>query len=272
MRNLIKFIGLYNYSLTFIALIFLSFFFLFNQNFVLKTFYFNSSNFISGTFYSLNKSVQDYFYLKETNRTLTLENKKLKKNFLDLNLSKDISGDSSNVEINFIAAEVINNSVNKTKNYITINRGSKHGIKEGMGVLSSSGVVGRVKYVSNNFSTVISVLNTSFFLSTIVKETNTICSINWDGSNPNKVKLLYVPKHININRGYIILTSSFDSIYPKGIEVGIVDSVNKNVNSNFYEIDITLSQDFYNLSSVYIIKEELSDEKLSLEKITNDEK
>ena len=109
-------------------------------------------------------------------------------------------------------------------------------------------------------------------MSTIVKETNTICSINWDGSNPNKVKLLYVPKHININRGYIILTSSFDSIYPKGIEVGIVDSVNKNVNSNFYEIDITLSQDFYNLSSVYIIKEELSDEKLSLEKITNDEK
>ena len=119
MRNLIKFIGLYNYSLTFIALIFLSFFFLFNQNFVLKTFYFNSSNFISGTFYSLNKSVQDYFYLKETNRTLTLENKKLKKNFLDLNLSKDIGGDSSNVEIDFIDAEVINNSVNKTKNYIT---------------------------------------------------------------------------------------------------------------------------------------------------------
>ena len=51
-----------------------------------------------------------------------------------------------------------------------------------------------------------------------------------------------------------------------------MDSVNKNVNSNFYEIDITLSQDFYNLSSVYILKEELSDEKLSLEKITNDEK
>ena len=151
MRNLIKLIGLYNYSLTFIALIFLSFFFLFNQNFVLKTFYFNSSNFVSGTFYSLNKSLQDYFYLKETNRILALENKKLKKNFLDLNLSKDISGDSSNVEINFIAAEVINNSVNKSKNYITINRGSKHGIKEGMGVLSSSGVVGRVKYVTNNF-------------------------------------------------------------------------------------------------------------------------
>ena len=109
-------------------------------------------------------------------------------------------------------------------------------------------------------------------MSTIIKETNTICSINWGGSDPNKVKLLYVPKHININKGYIILTSSFDSIYPKGIEVGIVDSVNKNVNSNFYEIDITLSQDFYNLSSVYIIKEELSDEKVSLEKITNDEK
>ena len=85
MRNLIKFIGLYNYYLTFIGLIFLSLFFLFNQNFVLKTFYFNSSNFVSGTFYSLNKSLQDYFYLKETNRILALENKKLKKKVEELN-------------------------------------------------------------------------------------------------------------------------------------------------------------------------------------------
>ena len=42
-----------------------------------------------------------------------------------------------------IEAEVINNSLRKRKNYITINKGSIDGIEEGMGVISNSGVVGK---------------------------------------------------------------------------------------------------------------------------------
>ena len=46
---------------------------------------------------------------------------------------------------------------------------------------------------------------------------------------------------------------SFDSIFPSGILIGKVNSINSEVNSNFYDIDILSSQNFYNLSKVYVI-------------------
>ena len=99
-----------------------------------------------------------------------------------------------------------------------------------------------------------------------------MATINWDGNDIKKTKLLYVPKHINIDIGGYILTSSYDSIFPKGIRVGTIDSFNNEVNSNFYDIIISLDQDFYNLSQVYIVNEEISEEKLILENLTTDEK
>ena len=155
MRNLIKFISLYNYSITFYLLVFFSSYFLVNDNFVLKTKYLNSSNYIIGTVFSFQTSITDYFRLEEKNKLLETENKLLKEKII--NTSENLYNDSLNsYSFSLIEAEVINNSLRKTKNYITINRGSKDGIKEGMGVISSLGIVGKIKYVSDNFSTIIS--------------------------------------------------------------------------------------------------------------------
>ena len=86
------------------------------------------------------------------------------------------------------------------------------------------------------------------------------------------MKLLYVPKHIDVEKGNLIITSSFDSIFPKGIEIGRIESINKNVNSNFSDIKVRLFQNFYELSQVFVVLDNFSSEKLELEKITTDEK
>ena len=271
MRNLLKFLGLYIYSIIFLILFFFSVTILINDNFILKTYYFNSSNYISGSFYSLNQSVKDYFFLNVKNKNLEKENQKLQEEIINIYISK-INKDSLIVnKPNIIGAEVINNSTNKSKNYLTLNKGTNHGISEGMGVLSANGVVGRVKYVSDNFSTVISLLNTSYYLSTNIKESNTISTINWDGNDSRFVKLLYVPKHIEAEKGNLIITSSFDSIFPKGIEIGRIDSINKNVNSNFSDITVRVFQNFYELSQVFVVLDNFTSEKLKLEKMTTDE-
>ncbi|MEL0008475.1 MAG: rod shape-determining protein MreC [Flammeovirgaceae bacterium] len=270
MRNLIKFISLYNYSITFYLLVFFSSYFLINDNFVLKTKYFNSSNYIIGSVFTFQNSIKNYFTLKEKNLLLEVENKQLKQELI--NTSNDFSNDSiDNYQFSLIEAEVINNSLRKTKNYITINKGIKHGVKEGMGVISNSGIIGKVKYVSDNFSTVISLLNTSFFVSSLIKESGTLSSVNWEGKDPSKLKLLYVPKHLDIVEGSDVVSSSFDSIYPKGILIGKIISVNREVNSNFYDIDISSSQNFYSISKVYVINNFMYEEKKSLEKITDEE-
>ena len=226
MRSLLKFISRYNYSITFFFLLLFSFFLVLNESFILRSFYFNSSNYISGSFYKVQNGILGYFSLESKNTILINENLKL------INRIKKLDSDYKSVAIDtstigFLSAQVINNSLNKSKNYITIDKGFKDGVRENLGVISSNGVIGKVKYVSDNFSTIISLLNTSFYLSTLVDETKTLSSINWDGKNPREVKLLYVPKHVPLEIGYSVITSSFDSIFPKGIEVGKISSINE---------------------------------------------
>ena len=267
MRNLIKLISLYNYSITFYLLLLISSYFLITENFVLKTKYFNSSNYIAGSVFSAQSRVSEYFLLKKKNTLLEAENKKLKESLTNI---RSINNFIENKQYNFIDAEIINNSIRKKNNYITINKGTKHGIKEGMGVISNLGIVGKVKYVSDNFATIISLLNNSYFVSSLVKNSNTLSSVTWNGNDPKILDLLYVPKHIDIQKGDSVITSSFDTIFPKGILIGEIVSINKDTNSNFYDIDIMSSQNFYNLSMVYVVDNILYKEKKALESDTDE--
>ena len=267
MRNLIKFIGLYNYSITFYSLFLIGLYFLINENIILKSKYFNSSNYISGSIYNFQSSITEYFNLREKNELLQFENKLL----IDRVTNFEKNTLAENDQYDFIDASVINNSIRKKKNYLTIDKGYDDGIREGMGVISNSGVVGKIKYVSKNFSTVISLLNTSYYVSSLISNSNTLSSVNWLGENPEELNLLYVPKHIEVYKGDSVITSSFDSIFPKGILLGQIISINKDVNSNFYDISMRSSQNFFNLSSVYVIDNNLMEEKKNLE-IATDEK
>jgi len=266
MRNLLKFISRYNYTITFFLLLFFSLFLISNESFILRSFYFNSSNYLSGNFYKLQNGIMSYFSLDKKNKTLINENLKLINRIKKLE-SNFRSGVIDTSTVGFLSAQVINNSLNKSKNYITIDKGFKDGVRENLGVISSNGVIGKVKYVSDNFSTIISLLNTSFYLSTLVDETKTLSTINWDGKNPRKVKLLYVPKHVPLEIGYSVTTSSFDSIFPKGIEIGKISNINKEINSNFYDVDILLSEDFYSIYNVYLVRSFPFEEKIGLENI-----
>ena len=265
MRNLLKFISRYNYSITLFLLFSISILLISNESFVLRSEYFNSSNYISGSFYKAQNNIFSYFLLGKKNEKLENENLILinKLSQLQSKIKNDSSADR--LGLNFIKAQVINNSLNKSKNYITIDKGLSHGIKKNLGVISTNGIIGKIKHVSDNFSTIISLLNTSFFLSTVIKETKTVSSLNWDGKDPKRAKLLYVPKHIPLEVGFSVVTSSFDSIFPQDIKVGSITSINQDVNSNFYDIEIILSEDFYSISNVYVAIDSLNDEKVKLE-------
>ena len=83
MRNLIKFISLYHYSITFLVLFFISSYFLINENLILKTKYFNSSNYISGTVLNYQILITNYFNLEEQNTKLKRANKHLKEKIIN---------------------------------------------------------------------------------------------------------------------------------------------------------------------------------------------
>jgi len=211
-----------------------------------------------------------YFRLRRVNEELVAENIMLR------NRLEALASDSQEIfsevrdtlkAINYtcLNARVINNSINKQKNFITIDKGSKHGVARGMGVASSSGVVGVVVGVSGNYSLVMSLLNTDFRLSASIARNNYFGSLAWDGINYRRARLSEIPHHVQINEGDTIVTSGFSAIFPAGLVAGTLTGEQKK-GGDFVSLQVLLSVDFKKLTNVYVIGNLTRDERESLEK------
>jgi rod shape-determining protein MreC len=152
-------------------------------------------------------------------------------------------------------ARVIANSLRFSQNYLTLYKGSKDGIKPGMGVFNSQGIVGRVKSVSENYAVAFSVLNTNLLISAKIKSSDVFGSIRWDGSNTSEVQLLYVPRHVKSSKGDTVISSGFNAVFPEGILIGKISKVEVNkTDPNYLALTVKLSTDFSKLTYVYLVE------------------
>jgi rod shape-determining protein MreC len=167
--------------------------------------------------------------------------------------------------IQYIPAKVINNSTTRANNYVTLNKGAKHGVQKEMGVIGQTGIVGIISDVSENFSIVMSVLHKKNNISVRMKKARFIGNLNWDGSDAQQASISGVPVNALIENGDTIVTSGFSSIFPEDIPVGKVIKVESTATSNFYEITVQLFTNFHTLNYVYVVKNILKQEQDSLE-------
>lgn len=233
--------------------------------------FFNSANGLAATINNTSQNFRDFLSLRETNQRLSEENAYLKRKLEQRNQSlytlnvREINDPVLINRFDFLSARVINNSVHQFKNYLTLNKGKKDGITPGMAVISADGIVGKVKVVSDNFSVVTSLLNIDVLTSVQLKRTSHFGTVQWDGANTENVNLLYVPRHVQPQVGDTVVTSGYNSIYPDGLMVGIIDKVELKDEALFYDLRVKLSQDFRKLSYVAVVKSNLKDEQAELE-------
>lgn len=219
--------------------------------------FFNSSNQLSGNVLGLRSGVMDYFSLGSVNRNLMEKNARLLAELQKFKSPADsvfIPLDSAFMgDFQFKGAKVINNSIRLSQNFITLNKGSLQGLKDGMGVFNEDGVVGRVKGVSGDFATVISLLHTDLLISSKIKSTGVFGSTKWDGLDSKKAKLLYIPRHVDIKVGDQVVTSGYNAVFPEGISIGTILEVNQGTDTNYLDITIELTTDFSRISYVYLV-------------------
>ena len=219
-------------------------------------------------------NLTDYFSLREENRALIDENNKLYnllRNAYRVNSIESIILDDSSYlkQFDFISARVINNSSNKKYNYITIDRGSNDSIEVDDGVFSVDGLVGKIYAVSPHFSTILPIINTKFRVPALINNTSFYGPLRWSGKG-NKAFLADIPHHARIKKGDSIVTSQHSSFFPEGIPIGKITDFKKR-GGNFYEIDVELFTDFYNISTVQVVKNRLKEERLLLESMNEDD-
>jgi len=225
----------------------------------------NISGFLSR---GLEKSTS-YFRLRQVNEKLASENLMLRRRLEGLaSVPQETFGEIrdtiSGINYSYLNARVINNSVNKQKNFITLDKGTKDGVTNGMGVASSSGVVGVVVGVSRNYAVVMSLLNTDFKLSASIERNDYFGSLAWDGINYRYARLSEIPHHVAVTEGDTIVTSGYSAIFPAGIMVGALTGGQKR-GGDFVSLGVLLSVDFKKLTNVYLIGNLTREERNNLE-------
>lgn len=231
--------------------------------------FFNSSNVFVGSVLKQQADIVQFFSLADANEALTSENAKILQQLTMLQVKPDSVAfelDSAFAETyQFRGGRVIGNSLRFSQNYLTLNKGSKDGIKPGMGIFNPEGVVGRVKSVSENYSVAFSLLNTESLISSKIKTTGDLSTVQWDGNNSSEAKLLFVPRHVKAQEGDTIITSGFNAVFPEGILIGVISKVAPDEkNPNYLDLTVKLSTDFSKLNYVYFVENTLFNELDSL--------
>ena len=225
---------------------------------------------VSGNLYGKIDNFKAYLSLKEANRALANENAGLRNKLASLNRIEKTKKDTIfdplyRQQYTYRSARVINNSVGKQYNFITLNKGALDGIAQDMAVISPSGIVGVVEAVSEHYSIVLGVLNRNFKVSAKIKKNNYFGTLSWSGLNSEICQLNDIPHHVKIAKGDTIITSGYSNVFPEGIKIGIIDDFDLKV-GYFYMINVILSSDFRNLNYVTLIDNLMKAEQSELEK------
>ena len=214
--------------------------------------------------------MRDYLNLRVINEKLAEENIALR-NRIGIKDNKEnslfFSSTDSIYKQQYIhtSGEIVNNSTNRQKNFFTVNKGERQGIKVDMAVLSENSVAGVIVSCSENYSVAMSLLNLDFRLSARIKPSGYFGSLNWNGRDAQYAFLNEIPQHVYINVGDTIETTGFSAIFPEGVLIGTVMDYEKQ-GGDFFKITVLLATDFKKLHFVDIVGNMKKTEQLQLEK------
>lgn len=260
MRLILLFFSKQRDFLVFLLLFIFSFSLVLNGNSLQRSKFLYVATGVVGDVYLLRTGVVQYFSLKQQNEQLAQENKQLHEQLLKERAQKleELAKDPillyAPEQYKVYRAEVIKNSYQLSKNYLIINKGQRDSIREDMGVVSPGGIVGIIDKTTTDYASVQSVLNTLSKVSATHKKSGYYGTLSWDGKDPNVVQLTDIPSLATISPGDSIVTAGHSSIFPKGIPVGKVLSVNANTRDNSLLSQVKLFTNMQQLQHVYIIK------------------
>ncbi|MBR3029827.1 MAG: rod shape-determining protein MreC [Bacteroidales bacterium] len=221
--------------------------------------------------------IRYYFSLKKDNLALVQENEDLRHqlSLYEARAAQETEPDSVFDHLpgiySYKSADIVKSTRGKQHNYLLIDKGSRAGIEEGMGVVTANGVVGIIDAVSDNYSYVISFLNTEQSISARLTKSDHFGLLRWEGVNPHKATLTEISLYCGAAIGDSVATSGHSSIFPPDIPVGVISKI-KPVSGMYLNLEIDLFQDFTSLRHVYVVANNDREEIEELEKEEKDER
>ncbi|WP_291288729.1 rod shape-determining protein MreC [Enorma sp.] len=168
-------------------------------------------------------------------------------------------GLQSTYNLQSTAARIVGESGDAWSRTVTINKGSLDGLAINMPVCNSAGIIGQIIEVSPTTSTVRLITDENSGVSAMVQSTRAQGILQ--GQPDGTLRLEFVTIDSDVQEGDIIVSSGLGGVYPKGLPLGVVASVDRPDNASYYTIIVTpASSDTENNEEVLVITSLTSDQ------------
>lgn len=149
------------------------------------------------------------------------------------------------------AASVLSRDVTNWYRTITINKGSRGGLKEGMGAVTPAGVVGRIIRTTPFTSQVLLITDHRSSVAGLIQRTRDEGLV--EGAEEGHIRMKYLPAIANLQEGDVVMTSGLADIFPKGLIIGYISEVQKKDNDLFQVVEIKPAADLSKLEEVLVV-------------------
>ena len=184
------------------------------------------------------------------------ENVELKKELDDM--KKELKVDYALSDYNYLNATVVSRNAATWYNNLTIDKGSHNGIKEGMVVINSTGVIGKITNVSTFSSDVKLITSTDSnnkIAITLVSGGKKLTGIiNEYDYKKGFLEIEGISNTDNVSVGDLVYTSGLGGVFPSGVLIGKVSEITTDVYDLSKIINVTPAANFSDINYVTVLK------------------
>lgn len=196
----------------------------------------------------LKEKLKNYEFLQRNNTEIRKENERLREQLQF----------ATHIEQKNFPAQIIGRNPDNIYSGITINKGSRSGIKKGMSVIAvqngTTGLVGKIVTVGLETSLVMPVYDSKCVVSSRIQNTRDIGLVNGSGNANSPLQMKYIKKRVlpELNFGDIVVTSGETDNYVADIPVGTITNIMVVEYDSSLNIEITPIVDFARLETVIV--------------------
>ena len=154
------------------------------------------------------------------------------------------------VSLQTIASEIIGGAATLDFRTMTIDKGTRDGLRADMAVIAPAGVVGRVVMPGGRSAKVQLLIDRNAAAGALIERSRAQGVVV--GAGDERLRLEYVSEVADVVVGDVVVSSGIDGIYPKGFIIGVVEAVEKN-GPSFKRITIKPAVDFKALEEVLVV-------------------
>jgi rod shape-determining protein MreC len=227
------------------------------------------SNAVVGYFHSTFAGVSNYLSLRKENMRLTervamLENKVRTLEASQLEKKVQVEGVIQRYE--YISSRVISSTTNRSRNFITLDKGFRDGVYADMAVMTPEGyAVGVVVDCSENFAVAKTLLNVDFRIGGFLPGDGSHGSLVWSGGDSQVIDFVELSKYANVKEGDTVCAAGFSHYFPSETIIGNIESVALSDNGTSYNCKVRLAADMGRVFNVVLVRNTGAGEAKALE-------